>query len=103
MTTINIDKITSADFPNSAHEKILKQGENCGCLSCLSVFPVAEITDWMKEHNSDQRTAWCPKCHVDNVIPEIEGIMLNKEILQSIIELRTAQGNLLVRLYRSKK
>jgi len=47
MTTLNIKEFKRSDFPNSKHEKILKQGKNCACLSCLSVFPVVEITDWL--------------------------------------------------------
>lgn len=86
MTTLNINEFKRSDFPNSKHEKILKQGVNCACLSCLSVFPVVEITEWLNETESDNRTAWCPKCYVDNVIPEIGGITFDNETLKTLID-----------------
>lgn len=96
MTTLNINEFKISDFPDSKHERILKQGNNCGCLSCLSVYPVSEITMWINEDESDNRTAWCPKCRVDQVIPEIDGISFDKETLKVLIDIFDKEIDLIV-------
>jgi hypothetical protein len=103
MTTLNINEFKRSDFPNSKHEKILKQGKNCACLSCLSVFPVVEITDWLNEGGPDNRTAWCPKCYVDNVIPEIDGITFDNETLKVLFGVFNKEIDLLVEQMMSGK
>ncbi|MGB1200755.1 MAG: hypothetical protein ACPG5R_04265 [Cognaticolwellia aestuarii] len=80
----NIQEINSDDFKTMGHESIVKQGVNCGCISCKTVFPVSEIKHWMKEAYVEERTAWCPYCNVDTVVPELEGVTLTKEVLQEI-------------------
>ncbi len=96
MTTLNINGFKSSDFPSIGHESIIRQNKNCGCLNCLSVYPVSEITMWMKETYFKERTAWCPRCKVDNVIPEIDGISFDKETLKYLIDLFDKEIDLLV-------
>lgn len=78
---------TADDFPTIMHKPILEQGENAGCLSCLSVFPVSDITNWFSDFDDDDEdslTATCPFCCQDLVVPEREGIKLDEAYLRAI-------------------
>lgn len=52
-----------------AHEYMIARSETCGCFSCGRIFPSCEIEDWMKDE--DGRTAICPHCFVDAILPEV--------------------------------
>ena len=80
----DLQEINSNDFDTIGHESIVKQGTNCGCISCKKVFLVSEIKHWMKETYSDERTAWCPYCNIDTIVPELKGMTLTKKVLQEI-------------------
>jgi hypothetical protein len=42
----------------------------CGCYYCLSTFAPSTIEEWTDfDHNGVGRTALCPQCGVDAVIP----------------------------------
>jgi hypothetical protein len=49
--------------------------QQCGCYSCLKVYPSNEIKEWT-DHSE---TALCPYCHVDAVLP---GVIDTKELQQ---------------------
>jgi hypothetical protein len=103
MTALNINEFKDSDFPSIGHEIIIRQNKNCGCLNCLSVYPVSEITTWMKETYFEERTAWCPKCGIDNVIPEIDGISFDKETLKLLIDIFNKEADLLFEEMMAKK
>ena len=46
----------------------------CGCYNCLSEFPVIEIKEW----TDGGKTAICPKCNVDSVLPICDSALLKK-------------------------
>ena len=48
----------------------IKAGEVCGCYFCLTVFDGGEIHEWM----DDGKTACCPRCDVDAVLPGVDDI-----------------------------
>ena len=50
---------------SSNHRALLRESELCGCFHCTTVFNVAAIEEWV---DSD-RTALCPHCGIDAVIP----------------------------------
>lgn len=64
---------------SSHHRTLLLASELCGCFHCQTVFNVAEITEWVDGND----TALCPQCHIDAVIPVVEGedllAIMNKE------------------------
>ncbi len=39
----------------------------CGCFSCLATFPGAGVQTWV----DDGRTALCPRCGIDSVLPNV--------------------------------
>jgi hypothetical protein len=43
----------------------IKDDTQCGCYQCLSVIPGREIREW----TDNSKTAICPKCGVDSLIP----------------------------------
>lgn len=57
--------IVEAHKLSSHNINILEEGINCACFSCLRFFPFDVIKKWI----DDGRTAICPKCDIDAVIP----------------------------------
>ncbi|MFN0135592.1 MAG: hypothetical protein ACKVS9_05670 [Phycisphaerae bacterium] len=64
--------------PKAAHREcccnhdLLHAAESCGCFHCLAVFPPTLIDEWIDEKLADGRagrTALCPRCGIDSVIP----------------------------------
>jgi hypothetical protein len=39
----------------------------CGCFYCLATFPGAAVQAWV----DDGKTALCPRCGVDSVLPDV--------------------------------
>jgi len=52
------------------NKKFIENSKDCGCYSCLALFPATEINEW----TDSGLTALCPKCKVDSVLPEVEGL-----------------------------
>lgn len=56
------------------HEALVRASKVCGCFSCLAIFPVGEIVDWIDEPDDcprgPGRTAECPRCGIDCVLPD---------------------------------
>lgn len=68
------------------HEKEILNSKLCGCFDCLKLFKPEEITSWIEESKDTLRgpgkTAVCPYCGVDAVLPESEDYELNRELLE---------------------
>jgi len=45
---------------------VLRFSNKAGCFSCINVFKVSKITEWI----DDNTTAICPECGVDSVLPD---------------------------------
>jgi hypothetical protein len=56
------------------HEEEIARSVMCGCRHCLSLFTPVEITEWVDEPEDRPRgkgrTALCPSCGVDSVLPD---------------------------------
>ena len=56
------------------HEEAILKSKICGCFHCLSIFPPNEIEEWIEEREDCPRgpgkTAVCPKCGIDSVLPD---------------------------------
>lgn len=76
MTDIKNDNIGIIHRLSINHRDAVLESEKCGCFYCVTTFPTSEITDW----TDNGRTAHCPKCGIDSVIPgafvEIDGDLL---------------------------
>jgi len=63
-SSLNRDEVTASEL--------------CGCFYCLAVFGSPEIDEWW----DDGRTAVCPRCGIDSVLPG----ETNKEFLLEMYE-----------------
>lgn len=67
------------------HEKAILNSKYCGCFNCLEIYPTSEITEWIEESEKTIRgkgkTALCPKCDIDTVLPESKHYELTAVIL----------------------
>lgn len=59
----------------TANEDILNNSNMCGCFYCLKIFNTDEIFNeingvWLNDPTGKGKTALCPYCAVDSVIPE---------------------------------
>jgi NAD-dependent SIR2 family protein deacetylase len=70
------------------HEEAILESKKCGCFYCLRIFPPDEIIEWIKESENCPRgpgkTAVCPYCGIDSVLPDIIDYELTKEFLKSM-------------------
>jgi hypothetical protein len=71
----------------SANRDTLARCSRAGCFYCCEIFAPAEIMDWVDGQQvvtgstADGITALCPRCGIDAVIPEMEGVALSKDLL----------------------
>ena len=63
--------------------RILKKSTTCGCFYCLRVYAASEVGDWCVERDR-RRTALCPYCAVDSVIPDASGWPLDADFLKKM-------------------
>jgi hypothetical protein len=79
---INFNKVH--DESGWREEAILKS-KICGCFYCLRIFPPNEINEWIEEREDCPRgpgkTAICPKCGIDSVLPDTIGYEIKKDFL----------------------
>ena len=67
------------------HETAVQESFICGCFYCLSTFYPTEITDWTSyTHDGCERTAACPKCGIDAVLPTSKHYEINDELLEAM-------------------
>ena len=71
------DYIEVHRFSSNNKEQLLKD-EMCGCFFCLSIFPPAEIEQWLSDPGG---TARCPYCGIDSVMGESAGYPISEEFL----------------------
>jgi hypothetical protein len=58
----------------------LKNATLAGCYRCISIFSPSDIT----ETTDDCKTAMCPKCGVDSVLPDTSDFPINMENLTKL-------------------
>lgn len=56
----------------------IEKSTNVGCFFCAEIFPAAEIAEWV----DGEQTPVCPKCGIDSVIGDAQGVVLTKEVLR---------------------
>lgn len=67
---------------SSCHEELIRKSEKCGCFSCNRIFPAYEVEDFLKD--SGGRTATCPRCFMDTVLPDSCPYELTEEFLKQM-------------------
>lgn len=48
------------------------ESEVIGCFHCLCLFRSKDVLDdiqWCDDHSQKGKTAICPKCHIDSILP----------------------------------
>lgn len=50
--------------------ELVRRSLFCGCFYCLNVFPSETISVSHPERTSADRTAMCPFCEIDSVLPD---------------------------------
>ena len=68
---------------SSSHEQDIRNSKICGCFYCLNIFSPSEINEWWDE-KSGSKTAVCPKCGIDAVIPDDIGYEITVELLEKM-------------------
>lgn len=76
----DVDRIHALSFEN---EQAVLSSQKCGCYYCQRVFDSSAITEWVDDCNA--RTALCPYCGVDAVIPD-STVNLSDELLSRMYE-----------------
>ena len=72
---------------SSHHRELLARSERAGCFYCRTFFAPAEIRRWIPERDPttgelvEGRTALCPRCGIDAVLPSAAPIRLDAELL----------------------
>lgn len=68
------------------HEDAILKSKVCGCFYCLSIFTPGEIEEWIEEPEDCPRgpgkTAICPRCGIDSVLPDTIEHEITKEFLE---------------------
>ena len=70
------------------HEDAVRASTQCGCFDCLRLFPASGISQWIEEQETSARgrgrTAVCPACGMDTVLPESPDYVLSVELLSAM-------------------
>ncbi|MBQ2726111.1 MAG: cytoplasmic protein [Clostridia bacterium] len=64
------------------NRQFIENSVNCGCFYCGRIFPGSEITQWI----DGGKTARCPHCSVDSLLPEDCGHPVTDEFLKQMNE-----------------
>ena len=82
---IDLEKIHKNCFKN---EDTIRESRLVGCFSCITIFPPSEIEVWIDESENtlhdEKRTATCPKCCVDSLLPESDDYIITKKLLKKM-------------------
>ncbi len=73
------DELRAAHKHCTANRDALMASRRAGCFYCLSVYDPQEITEWIPDKAG--KTAMCPCCGIDSVIPESAGYPLTPGFL----------------------
>ena len=77
--------IKGAAYKSRNNRKAIQQSALCGCYYCEQIFLPAEIADWVdKDEQGIGQRALCPRCHIDSVLGDAQGIDLSSETLKRL-------------------
>lgn len=75
-----MNDIKLAHDHSSKNKAELEESTQCGCFYCLAIFDPLEIEEWI----DNEKTAFCPKCHIDSVIGDKSGFPIIIEFLEKM-------------------
>ena len=64
------------------NEQRLRLAHRAGCYGCKGIFLTSEIVNWCDKEPF--RTAECPRCHLDSVVPESSEFVLTPELMKQM-------------------
>ncbi len=64
----------------TSNERALSNSDMAGCYYCKNIYPSNEVTDFLET----ERTALCPRCGIDSVIPSNSPIKLSPKNLSEL-------------------
>ena len=64
------------------NEPRLRLAHKAACYGCTEIFPTSEIVGWYDDE--PYRTAECPRCHLDSVVPESPEFILTPELMKQM-------------------
>ena len=64
MNETEANRIAAASFLNRDR---ITAAPSCGCFYCLATVPGDDVREWV----DDGRTALCPRCGIDSVLPDV--------------------------------
>jgi hypothetical protein len=74
------DKLRAAIKFATSNEQALKESAYAGCYYCLRIYPSSEVTQFLEV----ERTALCPKCGIDSVLPSNSPYELTVDTLKEL-------------------
>jgi hypothetical protein len=83
-------KLLDAHEFSRYNKEWVEKSKYCGCFYCLTVVPSNSIKEYIDEGLSDKKesstvkTALCPKCRIDSLIPDVAGYDLSKQFLEEM-------------------
>ena len=77
---ISWEDVTEAHKLCTCHRDALTYADKCGCFYCKSIYDPRKITEWV----DDGKTALCPYCGIDAVIPDTEEYPLTTAFLKKM-------------------
>lgn len=67
---------------STQHRTAIEASKVCGCFYCLRTFPPTDIREWIDLG----RTALCPHCKIDAVLPDAYGFTPSEDLLAAMHE-----------------
>lgn len=62
------------------NRKTVQESQACGCYQCLAVVSTEDIVTW----TDDNKTALCPECGCDCLVPQSHGLPLDRDTLSQL-------------------
>ncbi len=72
-------QLHKASFRN---ESRVKKSELVSCFDCAQIFSASLVTWWVDD--DPERTAMCPLCETDAILPDDEEILITHDLLQQM-------------------
>lgn len=78
------------DRTQRAHDAVIfnyhlvKASSRCGCYHCLSIFPATAVDRWCDGRWIGGKTALCPVCRLDSVVPDASGLPIDRDFLEAL-------------------
>lgn len=86
------DKLYALHGASSRNLEQVKKSTTCGCFCCGSIFKNEDIEESCDNDGKGDRTAICPKCHVDSVLGDACGYEISSDLLSVMHTMYFGEG-----------